>query len=371
MTYSIRTRGIALAVTLAGLTAGIVWYRYEHSPNHSLRRLATAIEDHDATAAHEYLDLQSTATQVVNAVTEAVTAKAVKESNASENGFATLGAAFGMMMIEKMKPVLVTTLRSTIDSAIAAPDMRYVAPVTQAGHPAGESASARPAAFNNLLSHLKDGGTTLASVDRARVHGDSAAIDLHVHDRELDTTLVLTVSMRRADGPWRVVGFDNIGPYLSSLDAVQDKRLAAKNAPINARLARLVRVGALDVQHQSIGYFSEYLQLRAAVRNTSADTIVAMYFGLDGPNVQTGRGSLGLIQSDKDGPLAPGGIMAASGVLEYNQFMDGQVTLRYSPEQFTPRLAFAVVRHGARRDTIVPYDSWGEYLARSGRHRVH
>jgi hypothetical protein len=366
-----RTRVVALAATLAAVAAGAAWYRYAHSPNHALRQLAVAIEKHDATAAHEYLDVQSTAAQVVNAVTEAATAKAVKESNAGDNGFTAIGTAFGMMMIEKMKPVLVTTMRSAIDRAIAAPNPRDGVSVTQACHAVGDSASGRPAAFNNVLSRLNAAGTILEGVDAARVHGDSAAIDLHVRDRDLDTTLVLTVSMRRVDGPWRVIGFDNIGPYLSSVDAIQDKRLAERNAPINARLAQLVSVGDLGVQHQSLGYFSEYLKLRALVHNTSSDTIVGLYFALDGPSVETGRSGLGLILTEKDAALLPGGITAANGVLEYNEFMDGQNTLRYSPERFTPRLAFAIVQRGAQRDTIVPYETWGDYLARSTTHRAH
>src|SRR5262245_47771603 len=110
-------------IVVAG--AGVGGYQYTQTPAFTLTRLVKAVRNHDTTTVHQYLDVQATATQVVNAVVESATAKVMMDAS-NESGFAAMGAALGAAMIEKMKPALVLTLRSTIDSAIATPDTRYL-----------------------------------------------------------------------------------------------------------------------------------------------------------------------------------------------------------------------------------------------------
>jgi hypothetical protein len=355
---TVLTMSIAIATVAA---AAVAAYRYAHAPGYALNKLARAMTAHDTATVHEYLDVQATSTQIVNAVVESATASTMMEASNEGNGFAAMGAAIGSLMIDRMKPALATMLRATIDSAIATPDMRYLAPANSQRQP---SVAAAPGAMRSAVAQIRDREMQLERVGTTRQFRDSATVDLHIRHESFDTTLALNVAMRRTGGLWRVVGLVNVGTYLKSLEAVEAKRLEVKNSPIIARLRQMAPVGKLEVAHQSAGYFSEYLRLRAAVRNDSRDTIVVLFFKLDGPTVSVGGGSVALLHSEEKGPIAPGVTAAVDGLIEYNRFLDGQNTLRYSPEQFAPRLVLAVTRNGTARDTITPYETWADYRRR-------
>lgn len=338
-------------VAIAGAYAG---YRITSSPSYAIRQLVTAVREHDAATAREYLDIRATSKQVVDEVMERTVSKALIDSD--DGGFAALGAALGMSMIERMKPVMVASLQKSIEELMARKPETTVA---QAGSTLGQDSQTAV----GLLSRVRVKARTFVGIGETRRDGDSAAVDLRIAHDDLDTTLTVTASLRKRNGKWRIVGIDDVGGYMDRLEAVEGVRLAAINEPIRQRLRSLIRVGNLNVEYEKIGYFSEYLTLRVPIRNESRDTVLALMLALDGPKVD-GRTGQSVVWDPDDGPIPPGRTVAARSFVSYNEFMNGHNDLRFRPNAFKPRIELVVIKRGQAADTVHEFESWSDYRAR-------
>lgn len=71
------------------------------------------------------------------------------------------------------------------------------------------------------------------------------AVELHLRQAHLDTTLTRPILLRKKDGRRQVVGVTDIGRHSVALVELQQRKLDAVNAPIRQRLSALVELGAM------------------------------------------------------------------------------------------------------------------------------
>jgi ABC-type transporter MlaC component len=159
----------ALVIASAAL---ITWRRHENgSPLESLQQLANAVRAKDRAAIERYLDVGRTAESVVD---EAI-------STAGDPA---------------LKPSLVTALQQSIWTALL-----------------------------DSLATLEGRYQGLAGVEQ---RGDVARVGVRIRSEEADSAFVVHLRMERAAGGWRVVGVEDLGPYLqASLGRRQERAYEA------------------------------------------------------------------------------------------------------------------------------------------------
>jgi len=154
------------AVALALASAAVVTCRQHRrgSPVYSLRQLADAARVRDRAAVERYLDVGRTAESVVDEAT----------STAGALGAADPG----------LKPSLVAAVEQSIWTALL-----------------------------DSLATLEDRYQGLAGVEE---RGGGARVGVRIRSEDADAAFVVHLRMERAAGRWRVVGVEDLGPYLQA-----------------------------------------------------------------------------------------------------------------------------------------------------------
>ena len=182
-----RFRTVLLAVlALAG--AAVVTWRLQRrgAPVDSLRQLAEAARARDRAAIERYLDVGRTAESVVDEASSTAGA---------------LGAAD-----PALKPSLVAAVEQSIWTALL-----------------------------DSLPTLEGRYQGLAGVEE---RGGGARVGLRIRSEDADSAFVVHLRMERAAGAWRVVGLEDLGPYLqTSLGRRQER---AHEAEMRSTLRNLV-----------------------------------------------------------------------------------------------------------------------------------
>ncbi len=226
-----RFRLALLAVgALAVAGAAVITYRLRQvrrSPLDSLQRLADAARARDRLAIEQYLDVRRVAESVVDDAISTATALAAAEPS---------GSALGLTMIEGMKPSVVTLVEQSIWTALT--DSPATVPDSRVPDMVGGPLDLR------ALSRRYEG---VADVEqRERV----ARVGVRIRLEDVDSAMVVHFRMDRADGHWRVVGVEDLGPYLQ---ASFERRLErAYEAAMKSALRNLVTAqGAYFADHMT------------------------------------------------------------------------------------------------------------------------
>jgi len=162
-----RFRLVLLAVVaLALASAAVVTWRQHRrgSPVYSLRQLADAARARDRAAIERYLDVGRTAESVVD------------EANSAAGA---LGAAD-----PGLKPSLVAAVEQSVWTALL-----------------------------DSLATLEGRYQGLAGVEE---RGEVARVGVRIRSEDADSAFVVHLRMERAAGGWRVVGVEDLGPYLQA-----------------------------------------------------------------------------------------------------------------------------------------------------------
>ncbi|PYO81048.1 MAG: hypothetical protein DMD68_13915 [Gemmatimonadetes bacterium] len=168
-----RFRLALLAIGALAIAGALRLHRVRRSPVYSLQRLADAARAKDRRGVEQYLDVRRVAESVVDAAAE---------SSGQEEG---------------TRPLLVTVVEQSMWTALT--DSPATAPDMVGGAPDFRS-----------LSRRYEG---IADVEqRERV----ARVGVRLRLADVDSALVVHLRMERADGggPWRVVGVEDLAPYL-------------------------------------------------------------------------------------------------------------------------------------------------------------
>jgi len=182
-----RFRTVSLAVlALAG--AAVVTWRLQRrgAPVDSLRQLADAARARDRAAIERYLDVGRTAESIVDEAT--ATAGAVGAADPA------------------LKPSLVATVQQSIWTALL-----------------------------DSLATLEGRYQGLADVEE---RGGVARVGVRIRSDDADSAFVVHLRMERAAGGWRVVGLEDLGPYLRASSGRRQER--AHEAEMRSTLRNLV-----------------------------------------------------------------------------------------------------------------------------------
>jgi hypothetical protein len=178
--------GGALVIASVAL---IVWRKPQgsRSPVESLQQLGRAVRAKDRPGIERYLDVGRTAESVVD------------EANAT-------AGALGEVADSSLRPSLVTTVQLSIWTALL-----------------------------DSLTTLEGRYQGLAGVEE---RGDVARVGVRVQSEDAESAFVVHLRMERAAGRWRVVGLQDLGPYLqASLGRRQER---AYEAAMRSDLRNLV-----------------------------------------------------------------------------------------------------------------------------------
>ena len=175
----------AVALALAGAAVVTLRLQRRGSPVYSLRQLADAARARDRAAIERYLDVGRTAESVVD------------EANS------TAGA---LDADPSLKPSLIIAVQQSIWTALL-----------------------------DSLPTLEGRYQGLAGVEE---RGDVARVGVRIRAVDADSAFVVHLRMERAAGRWRVVGIEDLGPYLqASLGGRQER---AHEAEMRSTLRSLV-----------------------------------------------------------------------------------------------------------------------------------
>jgi hypothetical protein len=352
-----RRRLVPLIGGVVVVVSAFCGYRYyTQRPTYSLQALGRAIEARDVAAAERYVDFRAVSTQIVDEIVDAASEQFGPRATGPESGFALLGEAMGLALLDRMKPSMVRMFERQMRRAVTTGRVDSPGPVTS-----GEPTSV--ASGGLLREFAGEGATSFAGYGGTRVQGDSAFVDLRFYDPDLDTTLSLVAAMARSGNRWRVVGLKNIGDLAVSLDSLQARRLERANQPIRQRLARMVGVGRLHSELRQDDWFDRKLVLRAAVSNRTRVPLEGVVVRVTGRGLSpSDERKLVLLQPR----LEPGAVGEGRHVMEYNQVVTEHRALGIYPSQYQlwPERLVALV--GGRRDTMQIFADWESYrLARA------
>lgn len=105
---------IALVVFILGVTAYSANYWWTGTPEHSLRQLRSAVQNHDVELAFQYIDFE----KVFEGFWEDLSSKATEGIGKSGDGFEAFGAVLGMTILENMKSTLKIASKKALEKAI-------------------------------------------------------------------------------------------------------------------------------------------------------------------------------------------------------------------------------------------------------------
>jgi hypothetical protein len=334
---------LGLGLLLAtGLLAG--WNHHMRSPQYALQRIAKAVETKDRLLFERHVDLDA----LVNRAVDDLVGAAMGEAMADEaDGFAALGAMIGGAMIEGAKPMIRQAARDAIDEGFASGDF------------AGLDSGNGEFDLAELTAGAGLGKDAFRGLDGVRRRDDIATVGLRFHEAILDTTLVLEVRMARVGKVWRLTAVENLRHYIETISRLQDERVAAENARIDAELAALIEVGALRRTVRNTGWFGQEVALSATITNIGTDTITTVMVEVVGPDGKVfDRQATALFFR---GAIAPGTSDLARESFELNPYIDWHMTVAQGDVRIRP-YGVATTRGGSERG-LARLTNWESYLA--------
>jgi hypothetical protein len=272
---------VFLVVALAA-TVGVIWRNHViHSPEYSLRKLATAIEQHDVATFQELVDVDTVVNRFIDASMTATLA---------DTADADIATILGQGMIALMKPRIATEAKAAIIAAV------------EKGLPAKASDSTGLGEYTRRTGVTHDTFKGMSAVSR---EGATALVSLEFKNARIDSTVSVQLRMREMRGFWLVSEIANAAELVTNLKAAEERRLESFNQPIRARLATTFVVENLQKTAKDINsFFGGEVSLRASIRNASSATLAGFSVQLRLANVD-GHNLIDLPVSSAD-PLAPG-----------------------------------------------------------------
>jgi hypothetical protein len=243
---------IATAVVVALCATAGLWYHHKvtRSPEYSLKRLATAIEQHDVVTFQELVDVDT----VVNRFMDAAMAEAMGDS--TDTGILD-NLAKGLVFM--MKPRLVEAAISGI--------MEFV----EKGMPPSTVSSGDDDAPLSVLhgTSMFDKGA-FRGISAVKREGKTALVSLQFANARIDSTITVQLRMRDLNAYWQVSEIANAKSLLTDLPAAEERRLAAFNRPIADKLRQALVVGSYRKTAKDVdSFWSGEVDLYAAIRNAS------------------------------------------------------------------------------------------------------
>lgn len=214
-----------LAVLLIVLGAGF-WY-FSTTPDFSIWQMRNAIKAHDVAAFHKYVDVDSVASGIV----EAVMAKPMIA--AAQLG--PVGSLLGQGLLAFVKPAAVQAMKEEIDHMVEGrSNAQSFLPHPSGFHLEQPAYAARQVAYldepptggislKRLLKFFGFEGHTYRGISYRRQKNKVAHVGLNLYNLKFDREMILDLKMRDMGGYWSVVELSNLPEMLDTLMALQLK----------------------------------------------------------------------------------------------------------------------------------------------------
>jgi hypothetical protein len=335
--------GAVVGCVLVLVATGGGYSFYTGSPQYALAQAAKAVESRDRLVFERHVDVEAIVTSGIDDILAGLMADLAQGD--AMDGFAALGAALGAAMVEGMKPMIRTAAKEAVYSGIESGDL------------AGALSTAKANDFS--LGEVAGGSlgrSALEGLGKVRREGDVAIAPLRFRESDLDTTLVLELRMERTNKVWRVVALHNLRQFMETLTELQEAAVAAENARIEAELATLIQIGAVNRAIRDQGWFSRSLVLTIEVTNTSQGTITGLYFDVDagGRNHEAEFAALS--------PIEQGETRTLRREIRLNAFSSEHDALASARLSVSPRSV--VLYRGTTRVEVSRVRSWEDLMAR-------
>ncbi|MBT3672806.1 MAG: DUF2939 domain-containing protein [Porticoccaceae bacterium] len=244
---------ILLIVCLTG------YYYWTTTPEYSLKQIATAIEQHDVDTFEKHVDIENF---VESAIDQFMLEQLSSVTDAKSSGWESLGAAFGAGLIEMMKPKLVSYAKKSIIHYVETGNIDDDINVKEDEITIATLTSSIGLADKNNLNF------------KITKNGKVAILKIPYHNDEIQTDMVIQITMRDKGGYWRIIEIKNLQDMLAQIESTKEQQLLAANQPIKDKIEKTITV--LQLQKTSVGKKSweEKVRISMAIRNDHLRNIV-------------------------------------------------------------------------------------------------
>ena len=281
----------ALVVLLAfALVLGLwLWYYfvYTRTPEYAVRSIAEACARHDAAAVQRYVNLDRTLSRAYDDLTDDMLrydAALTAENKVQYEQF-----------YDVIKPQMLEGVREVLTRYIGTGEwtLPQGASLTK-GRQLGID-------FERFLERSQLRNVEFASVESARVVGDTADVQIAIRDRVTEIPFSLRLRMERAkDGHWQIIRMENYKLYLDALATKQNKDIADYIAATydlvtgyNQKLdAQRARFSALARQANGVFFGDTAAAVAALIENETIPTLKERQHQLDAVAIPRGAAYL-------------------------------------------------------------------------------
>jgi hypothetical protein len=242
-----------LSIVLVLAAAGGAFYYWHRvtSPEHSLKQLATALQQRDLTTFEKYVDTDTLVRRLAEdqiLVTSAMNAQTSPDSEPLDPE-----------KVRERMPGVVEEMK------------RELAYHVEHGEFNSKSSSPAVLALQGAYESVAGKDSEYSGLERPVMMGKTAEARLVFKHKEFSSPLLLPVRMRKRDGYWQVteVGFTD---YMKQLFKQVNQKVEQHNRPL---LAAFQRDFALEnvTRDREEGYGGKYVILTALVRNDGAKAV--------------------------------------------------------------------------------------------------
>ena len=253
---------VAVLAALAILTSGWYFFYWLKTPQHSIALIADAVRQHDLRTFEKHVDMNSLYSKAYDDVV-AVTFGSDKDAN-----------PIIVAIVKGIKGLAVPLLESETRSYIVKGDQADDSEDVPEAVPAGSENGAE--IVDNLKDRTGFGDLKFEGVESSDINGETALVNLKLHDEKLTRDFILQIKMQQLDdGLWRLQQITNLQDFMKMREAAVKEKLAELNKPIATQIAQNVALDKKMLQITSVHYSKiiRVLEAELNLNNTSGKNI--------------------------------------------------------------------------------------------------
>jgi len=244
------------AMLLAG--GGIAYWHWTCTPTYSLRQIQRAIETHDVAKFEKHVDIQGVSSRLIDDMMSKVL-----QDTQPQSGAEAFGTAFGLGLIQLMKPRLVEAIREQAIRFVEQGSSGIASSITSQNE-SGE------VSLQSISNKIGAGEDNFEGITYVKEQGKIALVGLGFRNVKLDADLILELKMRDMGGYWQLAEFANFVDLLQEINTLETARLAELNEPIRQKILLTLRIDAAKKSNRSDRWgISKNIDIEIFVRNIS------------------------------------------------------------------------------------------------------
>lgn len=333
---------IIVIIIIAIVSSYLIWKNHVNSASYALKQIELSIEEKNSLKFERYVNVDAFCEQTIDASLQQVI---TENFSKNQSGLETLGGALGLSLVEKIKPTLISLLRSSIIESVEKGNFNDLY------NKKDDSKNISLGIIENILEVSPE---NLLEVEELNVEGDVGYFTLKFDNPILDTNLFLRLKMEKVNDNWKLNGFYNIQSYMLKLTELKNEKLAVINEEIRNRIDSLIEFDEIKTRSARYNY-STYVELKLKVTNRSeADTIDLLKVYPD---------YYGEVDESKYffyGDIPPKSSKTDKIEFRYNEYIDLHTGFRYGDLKPTIEDLY-VTSYDGHFSIIKEYKTWDEY----------